>query len=89
MKLSLIIVFAFFSQTFAFASGVMTISGTVYGRTETTLSIKSRDEIFVINKSALDADQLKSTSALKSGNAIIVNVPMIGIAEVKSAKATK
>jgi hypothetical protein len=69
----------------AFASGLVTIEGTGYGKTEKELKIEAKNQIFTIKKVDLTAPQRKFLEDLKWGAPVSITIPLSSVAHVADA----
>ncbi len=89
MILRILSISIFFLTSMTLASGTMTLEGTMAGKTETTFSIESGRQIYVIKKASLSHALVKILEPKRFGDAIKIDVAMNGITEVKSSKSKK
>jgi hypothetical protein len=79
----------FFVGTVAQASGIVTIDGTSYGKTDKVFKLESKGQIFTIKKTDLTISQRKALEDLKWGASTSITIPLTAVASVDDAPPKK
>jgi len=67
----------------AYSSGIVTLEGKGYGKTEKVFMIESKGQIFSINKTDLSPAQRKVLEGLKWGAPTSITIPITSVASVR------
>ena len=86
MKKRLAVVISLFLSALSFASGIITLDGKFYGKTDKNFMILMNDQVYTIEKSKISATQSKYLGSLKFEEKLSVSVAMDSIKDVHDKK---
>jgi len=86
INLKLAALLILFWTTVGDASGIMTISGTFYGKSEGSFQILSQNQVFTIQKNKLSKGQRDYLESKRWNQKVDLSVPMGAISDVHDKK---
>lgn len=74
----------FFAVPSAIPSGIMTLNGKLKSYTETTLTLETTANFYVVNKAGLSQDVLTMLKTKRTGQALVLTVSTEALASVEA-----